>query len=1456
MVFVKWIANYTHSVYKSWSSGHQRQSFDQKSASTYKEMDENVQAKNVILGTRENINLVHEVFRRALLMNFVQSAIIRRVICVYKDWIQMNVPELPVFMLEPDGTPDELRVGSQKILRLFFVNSSAVFLLTDIPNEALLEEQVDICKRVLNIYRYAVMNTRMDAETWEQLLVVMLNVTCKVLDPNGKTSELGSKLSSALFQTLIVSWVKASLNVRVPMQLWDDLQQVLGRLTYFDNLVTEWAKTMETLTRVLSRHVYNLDLNNLPLDRLTEQKNKRIRGKKQSQSEVTSAQSDEPCSIQINNSSTGSNSSKKDPVSRPLKSRLKRSLSDGHIHQAKHPEFLKRSRSLDVDLYSSTTDISSIVSLETNHNTLIDTSLPDQHSIGGSGGGGDQQLSVHQDRLGTGVIEGGDVKGWLPSVAAILWRRMLGVLGDVNQFQYPGTHAHFFQVLGDIWVTLIKIRRNLGVSLDNMCTPKPPELVPPLQLISPWCFQTLDLPREFNVSKLRALSLLCDITLEDSPLGQDFITKFYSSVHRIVMSDQQDLKNEIVRKVGQKLIGKMLPGFTLLLYDLVHCAYSVLSTADLSKTPRMEAATLLANILFVSKVTVDLPVLNPQQLKFSPVSAHQTQELSLMNLLKCSKIEPTSHARVVTVQALAMYVAGLLQQMRLSQATSTEPLQFNENQRNQIETIICILVASVNVENRTVCLVACDLLLCLAHFAPEISHHFSSIQQEIILGLKTSIVNTMEYSGGGRPFEKRLLLALIHCLGEWCMTVQVNGIIDEDCPEYQLLSCVFEALVAVTKGISSTSVYVAKIKDFNVSIPFDDLQQTDGKLPGKESVFLRPEKKQSVKADIETVQLAATNLLYHLETQLGHFPINVSSRCGSIVCENNDSLYEADELSSVIFTLPNLQMFAIDNSRILTVIELENEDLDSYVRFIIRDLSGKSCWDISTLQLMQDNNWSGLEAGWQNNPFIMDGAMPEDTFINSLNPVTNGPRLTLRKRQSMTLPTAANSAHDLDNLDDLLSYIGYTSPECFPPSSGHKSHSGPTENEDDVVSLLVSQRNTEVQHLNSTGFSLFKNQQVDLISKLQNNNFRNSRRLLSQLGYNSWDKRSSVHLLNKDDKLLRELKHLDTQRCREAHKIAVIYVAAGQEDKHSILSNTGGSEDYEDFVSGLGWEVELETHTGFMGGLLRNKTSGETTPYFATSFTEVIFHVSTRMPSETADHLLLKTKHLGNDEVHIIWSEHSRDYRRDIIPTEFCDVLIVIYPLEFGLYRVTINRKPDVPYFGPLYNEAIVEKAVLPHLVRCTAVNASRAKRSSLQYFQHYFEERQQSLKTIMTNHKVRSTFEKFASSLYRPLNPSPLQFHSGCCSRASGSSFASTTTNKTVNSQVAALLDHNISTNVSLHVDSSPSLVQETTTVGSSSVPPSPTPPVPPKRLSIKLGHGLKPKLHTPPVSPSINRR
>ena len=49
------------------------------------------------------------------------------------------------------------------------------------------------------------------------------------------------KLFLALSQTLIVTWIKASLNVFISSELWDHLLKVLSSLTAWVELIREWA---------------------------------------------------------------------------------------------------------------------------------------------------------------------------------------------------------------------------------------------------------------------------------------------------------------------------------------------------------------------------------------------------------------------------------------------------------------------------------------------------------------------------------------------------------------------------------------------------------------------------------------------------------------------------------------------------------------------------------------------------------------------------------------------------------------------------------------------------------------------------------------------------------------------------------------------------------------------------------------------------------------------------------------------------------------------------------------------------------------------------------------------------------------------------------------------------------------------------------------------------------------
>lgn len=55
-------------------------------------------------------------------------------------------------------------------------------------------------------------------------------------------------------------------------------------------------------------------------------------------------------------------------------------------------------------------------------------------------------------------MAGGGVRGWLPDVAVVLWRRMLSALGDVNNIHDPVLHGQVMDYFVQLTHTLIKVR--------------------------------------------------------------------------------------------------------------------------------------------------------------------------------------------------------------------------------------------------------------------------------------------------------------------------------------------------------------------------------------------------------------------------------------------------------------------------------------------------------------------------------------------------------------------------------------------------------------------------------------------------------------------------------------------------------------------------------------------------------------------------------------------------------------------------------------------------------------------------------------------------------------------------------------------------------------------------------------------------------------------------------------
>lgn len=55
------------------------------------------------------------------------------------------------------------------------------------------------------------------------------------------------------------------------------------------------------------------------------------------------------------------------------------------------------------------------------------------------------------------VLAGGMVIGWMPDVAVVMWRRMLGSLGNINQIEDADNHAAVYDELSFLLETLHKV---------------------------------------------------------------------------------------------------------------------------------------------------------------------------------------------------------------------------------------------------------------------------------------------------------------------------------------------------------------------------------------------------------------------------------------------------------------------------------------------------------------------------------------------------------------------------------------------------------------------------------------------------------------------------------------------------------------------------------------------------------------------------------------------------------------------------------------------------------------------------------------------------------------------------------------------------------------------------------------------------------------------------------------
>eukprot|EP00069_Balaena_mysticetus_P005121 bmy_17729T0 len=737
------------------------------------------------------------------------------------------------------------------------------------------------------------------------------------------------------------------------------------------------------------------------------------------------------------------------------------------------------------------------------------------------------------------VMAGGTLTGWHADVATVMWRRMLGILGDVNAIMDPEIHAQVFDYLCELWQNLAKIRDNLGISTDNLTSPSPPVLIPPLRILTPWLFKATMLTDKYKQGKLHAYKLICNTMKrrQDVSPNRDFLTHFYNIMHCGLLHIDQDIVNTIIKHCSPQFFSLGLPGATMLIMDFIQLVEWLLQLFSMHQE-------------WKHKFFLDLWFAFPTYIVNCLLSIPTFLMLLCLNL---------QMLRCVALCSLGIWICEEL---------------VHESHHPQIKEALNVICVSLKFTNKTVAHVACNMLHMLVHYVPRLQIYQPDSPLKIIQILIATITHLLPSTeASSYELDKRLVVSLLLCLLDWIMALPLKTLLqpvhatgaENDKIEKSVLNCIYKVLHGCVYGsqcFSNPRYFPLSLSDL-ASVDYDPFMHLESlKEPeplhspdSERSSKLQPVTEVKTQMQQGLISIAARTVITHLVNHLGHYPMSGGpAMLTSQVCENHDNHYsESTELSPELFESPNIQFFVLNNTTLVSCIQIRSEEsipggglsaglasANSNVRIIVRDLSGKYSWDSAILY--GPPLVSGLSEPTSLILSLSHQEKPEEpsTSHECLEDITvkDGVSLQSRRRFRETVPTWDTIRDEEDVLDELLQYLGVTSPECLQRTGVSLNIPAPQpvciseKQENDVINAILKQHTEEKEfvekHFNDLNMKAVE--QDEPTPQKPQSAFYYCRLLLSILGMNSWDKRRSFHLLKKNEKLLRELRNLDSRQ--------------------------------------------------------------------------------------------------------------------------------------------------------------------------------------------------------------------------------------------------------------------------------------------------------------------------------------
>ncbi|RCI03744.1 Ral GTPase-activating protein subunit alpha-2, partial [Rhizopus stolonifer] len=922
-----------------------------------------------------------------------------------------------------------------------------------------------------------------------------------------------------------------------------------------------------------------------------------------------------------------------------------------------------------------------------------------------------------------------------------VWKNMLLAIGNINDIEGPQNHAIAMQCVVEIWDTLRLVRAQ---------QPYRDIPIPAMYEAAPWLFQATELPSSFDAGKAIAFGSLCRLMSQrpEEKMPEGYYAAFYKCILKGLASNDNTIIQSIIVN-SERLFGFCLPGVHILIPSFIDAIEKHLLNDNIprnvSPAVKKSCITILGSLISISNHLKDV-VIDTKDLDLTWIQGIQGETFSFTDVkiwLKSILIrlvnEGTTPPQLEEDTDSHCMLLGALCALVMDEMLSCE-----SPQQDLVHECLLSLLNHLYWCNISIVNTVADCLITMAHIYKEELDKEGIIVQEVLTRIVDSLNVHLKYYQRDTKCGKGFVVSkLFSCLLEWIMCIKPAILTDTDL--CQLVFDVIELALHVTS-------------DGNEKLLPHPPRPADSKK--KETPFkfkLISEKRPPLHDNMESAEAVLLHLLHHFNNFAP--PSGPSTIHSTIVgpgVSQDDVAYH------------QYQYFSFNDTTIIAFVELpKTTHRGVQARIIIRDLTGRYVWDtqlepsIESLSFKQKDKTENEQRFVLRENVCIQQDMPDEMLCK--HPSPQDPMGTLLKQIGDTHPDclldpslplnvpSTSTDLQLDMLGDLGDQLNvYLKNEAenneqqrsdiqlwYSKMNALRKKETPDEN-----NMLEKGDNTSLQSCLMNNFSLQKDflPAFPLEAEKPHVPFQQSRLLMSHMGLIHYKhlKDGSFQMLNKTPALYRDLRGLDRKHGRETMKIGLIYVAHGQEDEQTILQNSRGSEKYNAFVNSLGWEIDIATHTGYLGGLERNLTNGTRATYYCSSTIEMIFHDVTKMPTDASDPKQLKKKrHIGNDHVHIVWNEHDRDYRIDTIGGDFGNAQIIVTPLPNNLYSIQVYRDPKIPYFGPLFDRMIVSQAILGSLVRSTAIDAFRAAND---------------VKTITNRHKVTNwSYEQFMEKIFMP---------------------------------------------------------------------------------------------------------